>query len=177
MSQSFTDAQGVTRNLKMTIGTARRIKDLHGVDFIDGEVEKICESLMIRKTLLLDLVWTLLENKEQIKETEESKGQDAFEDSHLDGTAYKDAQAALMSVIENFIQTVRPEIASVYTQAISLMSTQITESANNVVSLLQSTEMQEAFSSANADVKKNLKSLIAREFSKLQEPSESTQTP
>ena len=170
--ETFKDAKGSTQTVSLTIGKARRLAKLLDVDFIDGDPTKIANDLMVRKTLQLDLIWHLLDGKDAIEPAEDMTAQEVFEDSYLDSEAFKDAKLAMFAAIENFIRDVRPEYLEVFKEAILLIRTQITKSAERAASLFQSKEVQEGFLQASADAEKKAKKEISKHFSKLLADSE-----
>lgn len=172
--ESFKDSKNVSRLLSLTIGKARKCGKLFDIDFLDGEPTAICRDLLIRKVLQVDLIWFLLDNKDGIELIEGETDQESFETNHLDAQAFEKARVALFAEIENFIQSVRPEMAEIVKETILLITTEITENAKLAASLFQSTEVKEGFSKANADAMKKLQKQISNEFSKLAEDSEST---
>lgn len=174
--EAFKDAKDVTRQLSLTIGKARKCGKLFDVDFLDGEPTAICHALLIRKVLQIDLIWFLLDNRDQLELIEDETEQESFETNHLDGDAFERARLALFAEIENFIQSVRPEMSAIVTEAISLIRSEITESVKHAASLFQSKEMKEGFLKANADAISKAQKLITSEFSKLAEGSESSLT-
>jgi len=167
--ESFKDAKGNTQTVSLTIGKARRIAKLLDIDFIDGDPAKLANDLLIGTTLLLDLVWHLLDGKDAIEPAEDMTAQEVFEDSYLDGEAFKGAKLAILAAIENFIHDVRPDYLKVFKEATLLIRTQITKSAEHAASLYQSKEVQEAFLQASADAEKKVKSAISKEFGKVLE--------
>ena len=175
--ESFKDATGVERSLSLTIGKARRAAKTLKIDFIDGDPTAIANDLLVRKTLQIDLIWHLLDEKDAIEPDEGLNAQETFEETHLDGEAFDGAKLAMLAAIENFIRALRPEYLEVFKEAILLIRTQITESAKRAASLFQSTEVREGFLQANADAEKKAKREISKQFSKLLEDSESTPTP
>ena len=165
--ESFKDSQDSKFTLSLTIGAARRIAKTIKVDFIDGEPQKIATELLTRPTLQLNLVWELLDGKDAL-----GLSQDEFEENHLDGETFERARTALYAEIENFIQYVRPEVLEVFKEMTHLIQSEITKSASSAASLLQSTELKEGFSQANADAVKKAKKEISKLCTKLREDSE-----
>jgi hypothetical protein len=100
---SFVDAKGRTWNIKITIGSAKAY--MHNVDIIDGApsyiVEKLASSLIVR----LDMLWHFIENKNQAD-------RDDFENA-LEGKCLHQADEALWSELNFFIQSTRPEMTEV----------------------------------------------------------------
>ena len=170
--ESFKDSKGNPQTVSLTIGKARRAAKTLDVDFIDGDPTKIASDLMVRKTLQLDLIWHLLDGKDAFESAEDMTAKEVFEDSYLGGEAFKDAKLAMLAAIENFIRDVRPEHLEVFKEAILLIRTQITKSAERAASLFQSKEVQEGFLQASADAEKKAKRAISKQFSKLLEESE-----
>ena len=159
--ETFKDATGTTRALTLTIGKSRRGAKALGVDFIDGDPTKIANDLLIKTTLQLDLVWVCLDEKDGMTQEE-------FEEKCLDGEAFDRSRLALVAEIGNFIQSVRPEFVEIFNEAILLIRTQITKSADRAVSLFRSTEVQEGFLQASADAEMKAKKKIEKLFLELQ---------
>ena len=158
--EAFTDSEDKKRCLSLTIGRARKAAKTLDIDFIDGDPAELSSDLNLKPLLQVDLIWFLLDDKDDLE-------QEAFEEKYLDGLAFGRAKTALFAEVENFIQSVRPEMLPVFKEATLLMSEQITQSVQTAVSLFQSKEVKEEFLKANADVVKSLPSKIQEAFGQL----------
>jgi len=154
--ESFTDPDGNRYCLSLTIGRARKAAKLFGIDFIDGEPAKISNDLNLKVTLQLDLIWFLLDDKEDLE-------QETFEEA-WSGEAFAIAKSALFAEVENFIQSVRPEMLPIFQESTRLMSEQITQRVQTAISLFQSKDLKEEFSKMNADAEKEMKKNLAQAF-------------
>jgi hypothetical protein len=169
--QTFKDAKGTDRSLSLTVGKSLRIgsdPELN-IDFIDGDPAKIGSELMSKGALQVELIWHLLDDRGSITLVDGCENQrEVFED-HLDGEAFSNAKRALISEVDNFIQSTRPESVPVFREAIELITSQFAESSQHAVSLLRSKEIQEEFSKTREAANSKIKEVISKGASKLLE--------
>lgn len=164
--QSFKDKSGVQRFIALTIGKAKRIKAAIGLDLIDEGAPIAFARIYAEPLLRSSLIYWSLEDRESLTE-------DQF-DALMDGDAIKEADKAIWEEIHFFIQSLRPELATVLEQvkakhlAVSEIQVQmIVELANSAE---MSSALQREMSQALTKAKEELGSLSTTR----QEPLEST---